>query len=324
MARVVFLGTSGFAVPILAGLCNAHQVLAVITQPDQPGGRGRHDMCVPPVKSWAIEHKLMVLQPERLRRDKVTIEGIRDLKPDVLVLAAYGQILRDNVLSIAPRGCIGVHASLLPRLRGAAPIATAILRGEGESGVSLMLTDPGMDTGAVIARTAVRLDPAETTTSLTEKLAVVGAELLLSTLPGWLAGEITPEIQNNNLATDAPPLTKDQSVLDWTSSAEELDRRIRALNPWPGTFTHFAGAMLKILEAVPVLEQQPQIEPGHVVLLPGGIGIKTGHGVLLLKTIQPAGKRAMSAQDYARGHRDFVGSRLSSSSKPELVGEDSA
>lgn len=310
MARVVFLGTPSFAVPILAGLHSQHQVLAVITQPDQPGGRGRHELCVPAVKAWAVAHGLLVLQPERLRRDEQTIDTIRKLKPDVLVLAAYGQILRQNVLSIAPHGCIGVHASLLPRLRGAAPIATAILRGEVQTGVSLMLTDAGMDTGAVIARRVVALTPTETTSSLTDKLAVCGAQIILETLPRWLAGEITPESQDDTLATYAPPLEKEQGALNWSQTAVDLDRHIRALNPWPGTFTHHAGAMLKVLAATPLSEMRSLQEPGCVVKLPQGIGVATGQGVLLLQIVQPAGKRAMPALDYARGHRDILGAQL--------------
>ncbi|MHB1354518.1 MAG: methionyl-tRNA formyltransferase [Anaerolineae bacterium] len=310
MARVLFLGTPSFAVPILAGLHSQHEVLAVITQPDQPGGRGRQELCVPPVKTWAAIRGLMVLQPNRLSRDKPTLDLIRELKPDVLVLAAYGQILRQNVLSIAPRGCIGVHASLLPRLRGAAPIATAILRGEAQTGISLMLTDAGMDTGPVIARSVVLISATETTSSLTDKLAACGADVVLDMLPKWLTGEITPEPQDDTLATFAPPLTKEQGAIDWSLSALELDRQIRALNPWPGTFTHHSGAMIKVLEASPLSEKQLVHAPGCVVNVPQGIGVTTGQGVLLLHSIQPAGKRAMSALDYTRGHRDFCGAQL--------------
>lgn len=310
MARVVFLGTPSFAVPILAGLHSQHQVLAVITQPDHPGGRGRQELCIPPVKAWAATRGLMILQPDRLRRDNQTIDIVRGLKPDVLVLAAYGQILRQNVLSIAPHGCIGVHASLLPRLRGAAPIATAILRGEAQTGISLMLTDAGMDTGPVIARSVLTLTPTETTSSLTDKLAACGAQTVLEILPRWLAGEITPESQDDALATFAPLLKKEQRALDWSRTAVELDRQVRALNPWPGTFTHHAGAMLKVLAAAPLTEMRPAQDPGCVVNLPMGIGVTTGQGVLLLQSVQPAGKRAMSALDYARGHRDILGAQL--------------
>ena len=310
MARVVFLGTPGFAVPILSALHGQHEVLAVITQPDQPGGRGRQELCVPPVKAWAAPRGLMVLQPDRLCRDKQTLGIIRDLKPDVLILAAYGQILRQSVLSIAPHGCIGVHASLLPRLRGAAPIATAILRGETQTGISLMLTDAGMDTGPVIARSVVQISSTETTSSLTDKLAISGAEIVLNCLPEWLSGEIIPVTQDDRLATLAPPLKKEQGALDWSLSAVELDRFVRALNPWPGTFTHHAGDIFKVLEAAPFTDVRLDHQPGCVVSISQGIGVTTGQGVLLLTSVQPAGKRAMSAVDYARGHRDFIGAIL--------------
>jgi methionyl-tRNA formyltransferase len=310
MARVVFLGTPNFALPILAALHTQHQVVAVITQPDQPGGRGRLERIVSPVKSWAETHGLVVLQPERLRRDKQAITTIRHLKPDVLVLAAYGQILRQEVLSIAPYGCIGVHASLLPRLRGAAPIATAILNGDMETGISLMLTDAGMDTGPIIARRVVAIAPEQTTTSLTEKLASCGAVTILEVLPRWLAGEITAEPQDDALATLAPPLTKEQGSLDWSLPAVVLDRHVRALNPWPGTFTHYAGMILKVLETIPVMVEWPVLNVGCVVNIPEGIGVTTGQGILLLRHIQQAGKRAMSAQEYTRGHRDFCNAHL--------------
>jgi methionyl-tRNA formyltransferase len=310
MARIVFLGTPSFAMPILASLCKQHQVLAVITQPDQPGGRGRHELIVSPVKAWAASRGLMILQPDRISRDKKTLNTMRDLKPDVLVLAAYGQILRLNVLSIAPFGCIGVHASLLPKLRGAAPIATAILRGEVQTGISLMLTNVGMDTGPVLTRRIVEISPLETTTSLTEKLAVCGAETIIETLPKWLAGEIAPELQEDALATYAPPLMKEQGALNWSLSAVELDRHIRALNPWPGTYTHHAGSILKVLEASPLPEMSLVMEPGLVISLPKGIGVTAGQGALQLQVVQLAGKRAMSVIDYSRGHRDFIGAEL--------------
>jgi methionyl-tRNA formyltransferase len=310
VASVVFLGTPSFAVPILVGLHNHHQVVAVVTQPDQPGGRGRQELCVPPVKTWAEAHGLTVLQPEVLRHNKQVVNIIRDLKPDVMVLAAYGQILRLNVLAIAPHGCIGVHASLLPRLRGAAPIATAILNGETQTGISLMLTDAGMDTGPVIARRVVAIDSDETTASLTDKLAASGAMTILEILPGWLADKLIAEPQDEALATFAPPLRKQQGALDWSQSAIVLDRHVRALNPWPGTFTHHAGAIIKVLAVAPLSGEMPHQGEGSVVSLPEGIGVTTGQGVLQLKLVQPAGKRPMSALDYARGHRDFIGTRL--------------
>ncbi|MHB1293630.1 MAG: methionyl-tRNA formyltransferase [Anaerolineae bacterium] len=313
MARVVFLGTPEFGVPVLQALLAHHEVVAVVTQPDRVGGRGRAQLLPPPVKEVAQAHGVPVLQPERLRRDREVVARLRDLGADVFVLAAYGQIIRRKVLAIPRLGCIGVHASLLPKYRGAAPITAAILHGERETGVSLMLTDEGMDTGPVLAQRAIAIAPDDTTETLSPRLAQLGADLVIETLPAWLAGQVTPQPQDDALATYAPLIAREDSLIDWNLPAEVIDRAIRAYTPWPGAFTTLDGLTLKVLYARPLPDEPSPAEPGRVVQAAQGIVVATGHGLLLLETVQLAGKRAMSAQDLARGQRNLVGSLLGQS-----------
>jgi methionyl-tRNA formyltransferase len=309
MARVVFLGTPDFGVPVLEALHAHHQVVMVVTQPDRPAGRGRR-MMAPPVKEVALAHGLPVMQPASLRRDRAAVAALRDLGADLFVIAAYGQILRRDVLEIPPHGCIGVHASLLPAWRGAAPIAAAIQHGETETGITLMLTDAGMDTGAIIAQRSLPIAPDDTTATLSARLAGLGADLLIDTLPAWLAGEIAPRPQDDAAATAAPPFDKSAGRIDWTRSAVEIDRLIRAMTPWPGAYTTLQGQNLGVLRAQPLPDMKTTERPGIVVRVSGGLGVTTGDGVLLLDEIQIQGKRPAAAADFARGRRDFIGSVL--------------
>ncbi|MBN1401597.1 MAG: methionyl-tRNA formyltransferase [Anaerolineae bacterium] len=310
MARVVFFGTPEFGVPVLEALLAQHEVLAVVTQPDRPAGRGRRSLQAPPVKELAQARGVMALQPARLRRDAETLARLRALGADVFVLAAYGQILRRDVLEIPPHGVIGVHASLLPKYRGAAPVAAAILQGEAETGVTLMLTDEGMDTGAILAQRRLAIAPDDTTETLAAQLADLGAELLIETLPAWLGGEIEPRPQDDARATYAPMLAKEQGRIIWGRCAVEIDRQIRALTPWPGSYTTYAGETFKILRAHPVASVQAHGDAGSVLEVHGTLAVATGAGVLVLEQVQMAGKRAMPAQAFARGRPEFVGSVL--------------
>lgn len=310
MARVVFFGTPFFGAVILEALLNAgHAVLAVVTQPDRPAGRGQR-LQPSAVKEVALKYGIEVLQPLRLRRDRPALDRLRALAPEVMVLASYGQILPREVLAAAPHGCIGVHASLLPKYRGAAPIPAVILAGEDETGITLMLTDEGMDTGPIIAQEALAISPRETTETLTARLADLGARLLVEILPRWLAGEITPRPQEDHLATYAPPITKEAGAIRWSRSAIEIDRQIRAFTPWPGTYCYYEGALLKILSALPWPDVTQEGLPGTVVRVGAAIGVITGQGLLILEKVQPAGKRPMAAQDFARGRPEFVGAIL--------------
>ena len=310
MARVVFLGTPQFGVPVLEALLEHHDVLAVVTQPDCASGRGRRHTRMPPVKQVAQAHGLQVYQPASLSGDKEAIATLRESDADLFVIAAYGQILRPTVLGIPRHGCIGVHASLLPKLRGAAPIAAAILQGEKETGVSLMLTDKGMDTGPIIAQRALPIAADDTTETLSERLAQLGAELLIETLPEWLAGEIEPRPQDDVEATYAPRIEKTQGAIDWQRTAAEIDRQVRAFRPWPGAFCIYEGKNLKVLKAHSLPQWRGGEEPGGVVQVDQDIGVATGGGLLVLEEVQLAGKKPMDVRQFARGRRTFLHSIL--------------
>ena len=309
MVRIVFMGTPRFAVPTLEALATqtSYELVCVVTQPDRPAGRERK-LVASPVKEAALARGLPVWQPATLR-DPQAVEKLRALSPTLIVIAAFGQILRPDVLAIPPKGCLNVHASLLPRWRGAAPIPAAILAGDEETGVTVMLVDEGMDTGPILAQTPLSIDPTDTTGSLTERLAALGADLLIQTLPVWLAGEIQPRPQDHGQATTCRPLRKEEGWLDWTRPAVQLSRQVRAYNPWPGAYTTWQGQRLKVLRAAPV-EWRGAQPPGQVVTLPGGTAVTTGEGALLLFEVQLAGKRAMSIADFLRGQQEFLGSHL--------------
>jgi len=307
MNRMVFMGTPEFAVPTLAML--AEIVVGVFTQPDKPAGRGRQ-LTASPVKRWVALHEpsLPVLQPRTLR-DAAVQAQLADMEPEVIVVAAFGLLLPQPVLDLPPRGCINVHASLLPRYRGAAPIPAAILNGDTHTGITLMRLDTGMDTGAIIAQASLPIQPDDTTGTLSARLAELGAQLMAAILPRWLAGEITPQPQDETQATLAPKLNKNDGRLDWSKPAVELERRVRAFLPWPGTFTTWSGKLLRVL-SVQVTGRKAQGTAGLVVRDEGGIGVVTGEDVLQLGRVQLEGKRAMSAVDFSRGQPAFVGSRL--------------
>jgi methionyl-tRNA formyltransferase len=308
MGKLIFMGTPDFALPVLRALIKRYEVVGVVTQPDQRVGRGRK-VEAPPVKVLALAHNLPVLQPPSLRQPNVVAE-LKALAPELIVVAAYGQILPAEVLVIPPRGCLNVHASLLPKYRGAAPIAAAILAGEEETGVTIMLMDEGMDTGPILAQATCPISPADTQESLSTRLAQLGADLLMETLPRWLAGKIEPRPQDHSQATYSRVITKEDGLIDWSQSAVEIWRRCRAYYPWPSTYTYWRGKLLKILRAEPLPNWSGEGEKGQVVALDDGLAVITGKGALLLGTVQLAGKRAMSIADFARGQRDFVGSVL--------------
>ncbi|MFQ5880769.1 MAG: methionyl-tRNA formyltransferase [Dehalococcoidia bacterium] len=319
--RIVFMGSPEFAVPSLRRLVAAgYQVVAVYTQPDREAGRGRQ-LRPPPVKLAALARGFPVLQPPSLRRPEAVAE-LAALRPDVIALAAYGQILRQPVLAIPPKGVLNVHPSLLPRHRGAAPIAAAILAGDGETGVTIMLTDPGMDTGPILSQRALPIEPTDTTGTLTAKLADLGASLLLETLPPWLEGRITPQPQDDSQATYASMIHKEDGLIDWRLPATAIWRQVRAYHPWPGAYTLLDDHLLHIWEAWP-LPGEPGPEPGTILPLAeeqrrgipqrgerAAFGVQTGEGVLAVLTVQRAGRRPLAADDFLRGQRGLLGRRL--------------
>lgn len=306
MTRIVFMGTPDFAVPALRRLLERYEVTGVVTQPDRPAGRSRR-VQESPVKQVAVAAGVPVFQPEKLRRPEA-IEALKAFPADVYVVAAFGQILPQAVLDLPPFGSLNIHASLLPRWRGAAPINAAIRAGDHETGITIMKMDAGLDTGPILTQHAIPIVYNETAQTLHDKLAELGGDLLMQTLPGYLNGEIAPRPQDDSEATFAPRLEKQQGHIDWTQSAVEIERMVRAFTPWPGTFTGWNGKQLKIL-AGHVLDGSAA--PGVVVARDGGAAIGTGAGVFAPSQVQLEGKSAMAIEDFLRGHADFAGAALS-------------
>jgi len=311
MLRIVFMGSPQHAVPTLEALVlNRYNVVAVYTQPDRPAGRGRA-LVQPPVKEAALKMGLAVVQVNDLR-PAGALEELREFKPDIIVICAFGQILPQSVLDIPPKQCLNVHFSLLPRHRGASPVAAAILAADAFTGVSVQLVRKKLDTGPVLAAAAVPIFASDNTGSLTEKLAVIGAHLLNEVLVGWQRGKIKPRPQREADASYFPQVKKADGEIDWSLPAVEIWRRVRAFYPWPGCYTYWRGKMLKIIEAVPVRTEE-LAKIGEIIALPGPngiIGIGTGGGVLGIINVQMAGKKVMSAAEFLRGQRDFIGSVL--------------
>ena len=306
--RIVFMGTPEFAVGSLAALfdlADEVDVVAVVTQPDKPKGRGQA-LGIPPVKALALERGVPVLQPTKLRTPPFA-DVLRELRPDVCVVTAYGKILPPDLLAVPRLGCLNVHASLLPRFRGAAPIQWAIAHGDAETGVCLMLMDEGLDTGPVLACRRQPIAPDETSAGLHQKLAALGGQLLRDELPRYLRGELTAQPQPAEGAVYAPIIKKEDGRLDFGRSAQELARRVRAFTPWPGAFTHLDGALLKVHR---VRVGEGRGEAGTLIAAgPAGLEVACAEGSLLLQEVQPEGKRAMSAADFLSGRKLVPGSR---------------
>jgi methionyl-tRNA formyltransferase len=298
--RIVFLGTPPFAVPSLEALARAgHEILAVVCQPDRPAGRGRA-LRQPATKAWARARGLPVLQPEKVR-DGGLAEALGPLRPDVLVVAAYGRILGKDLLDLAPEGAVNVHASLLPRYRGAAPIQWAIAEGERETGITLMQMDEGLDTGDILLQRPCAIEPADTGGTLGEKLSALGGSAIAEGLELLAAGRIVPVPQDPEKATLAPAIDKEQGRLDFTLPASRLACRIRAFDPWPGTFTGLRGSALRILGAVPW--PAAGLAPGEARAEPEGLLVGCGGGTALLVTdLQLEGKKRLRAAEFLRGN----------------------
>jgi methionyl-tRNA formyltransferase len=300
--RIVFMGSPAFAVPALEALARDYPIAGVVTQPDRPAGRG--GILKPPVvKVAASRLGLPVIQPEKLRQLDA-MDQLRTWAPDLIVVAAYGQILRPELLDLPKFGCINIHGSLLPRWRGAAPIQTAILNGDAETGVTIMKMDSGVDTGAILSRRYIPITSDDNAGRLFAKLAPLGANLLIETLPRYLSGEMQPQPQPDEGITYAPMLKRENGKLDFTQPAITLERRVRAFNPWPGTWYDWKGAPLKVLRATVIMEKSPGV--GCRFIVEGYPAIGTGDGILLLEEIQPAGKRAMTGKAFLAGARDWV------------------
>lgn len=302
--RLVFFGSSDFSVPILRALKDRHQVLAVVTQPDRPKGRGLKVQPTP-VKAAAEEMDLRVLDPERL--DGSVLRAIQDLEPEAFVVCAYGKILPRDFLRIPPLGAVNCHPSLLPRYRGAAPIQRALMKGEEETGVTTFLMDEGVDSGPILLQRRVTIGPDETATELSRRLSLLGAELVLETLEGLEAGIITPIPQDHSRACYAPKVEKAEALISWERPAKAIKDLIRALEMGPGAHTFFRGKVLKVYRAE---LGEGKGEPGMIIGLGEGIEVACGDGSLWLKELQLEGKRRMGASEFLRGQRIILGERL--------------
>ncbi len=303
--RIVFMGTPQFAVPALRKLLEQWPVAGVVTQPDRPAGRGRQP-AAGAVKLEAQRCGLPVISPARLR-DATAHAQIVEWAPDLIVVAAYGQLLSSALLQLPIHGCLNIHASLLPRHRGAAPVAAAILAGDKTTGVSIMRMDAGLDTGAVLEQRSLNIRPDHDGGSLTQELAALGAETLSAMLPAYLEGKIKAAPQDAEFATYAPQLTKQDGLLDFGKPASELALRVRAMQPWPSAHFFWKGASLKVLAARAI---PGSAFPGRVIAHAAGAAIGTAQDWLLLEVVQPAGKRAMPIQDFLNGNSGFVGSEI--------------
>jgi methionyl-tRNA formyltransferase len=310
--RVVFFGTADFAVPSLEAVCAAgHEVLAVVTQPDKPQGRGQQ-VAASPVKKAAERLGLPVLQPRRVRAESF-LEKMRELKPDVLALAAFGQIIPQALLDLPPLGPINVHGSLLPKYRGAAPIQRAVMAGEAETGVTTMWMDASLDTGDMLLAEAIPIALEDTAGTLFPKLAELGARLLVETLDGLAAGTLKRRPQEPSLATLAPAITPEDSLVRWNETATQTRNRIRGLSPKPGVFAILRGKRVKLWGAE-VGEVRAETEPGTVLEIsksPSGVLVACGQNTsLLLTEAQPESGRRMPATDWARGLRLLPGDKF--------------
>ena len=310
--KIIYMGTPDFAVaPLEAILKAGHEVTAVVTQPDRQKGRGR-EVQYSPVKECALSHGIPVLQPLKIK-EKDAVEELRKYPADIFVVAAFGQLLSEEILNMPRLGCINIHASLLPAYRGAAPIQWCVINGEEKTGVTIMQMAKGMDTGDILLQKEVVLDEKETGGSLFDRLMETGAELIVEVLPKIEAGELTPVVQKEELATYAGKITKDMGNIDFAKSAVTIERLIRGLNPWPSAFTHYKGKILKIWEADVVSEcaNAENPVPGTVIAMDkDSFTLATGEGALRIRSLQPEGKKRMSCAEFMRGYEVKVGEAL--------------
>ncbi|MBI4639527.1 MAG: methionyl-tRNA formyltransferase [Candidatus Tectomicrobia bacterium] len=298
---LIFMGTPQFASPSLKAIMESgEEIKAIVSQPDRPQGRGRK-VELSPIKRLALEYKVLLLQPSKIRNSLV-IEQIKSLNPEFIIVVAYGQRLPKEILSLPVHGCINLHASLLPRYRGAAPIQWAIINGEVKSGVTTMLMNEEMDKGGILLQEEVVIDPNDTAQSLHDKLAGRGAELLIRTLEGMRKGNLVPRPQDERLATYAPKMTKDQGRINWAKQADEVRNLVRGVTPWPGAYTYHKKVLLKVWK-VELAEGKEEGQPGEVIgLSEQGILVATGKGRVVLTEVQPESGKRMNANEYRRGH----------------------
>jgi methionyl-tRNA formyltransferase len=301
MTRIVFLGSPEFAVLTLRKLNEQFHVVGVVTQPDRPSGRGQI-LKPPPVKLIASELNLPVIQPRKISEPDA-MHQLHAWAPDLIVVAAFGQILRPEVLDLPSFGCVNVHASLLPRWRGAAPIQAAILNGDEQTGITIIRMDPGIDTGPILSQASIQLTGVETAGTLSSTVSKLGAEQLINTLPGYLDGSLVPIPQDEALATYAPMIKKDAGLLDFSQPATYLERKVRAFDPWPGAYTFWTNGMLKIHRTH--ITEDLLAPPGKRIIRENLPAYTTGQGILVIDNLQPAGKNPMDGKTFLRGARGW-------------------
>jgi methionyl-tRNA formyltransferase len=310
--RVIFMGTPYFSVPVLTRLLKAnYDVVAVYTQPDKPSGRGQQ-AASSPVKEAALKAGLHIEEPTTFK-DEAVVDHMQTFEPDITVVASYGHILPRRVIDMPKLDILNIHPSLLPKYRGPAPIAGALLAGESEVGVTVMTVLPKVDSGHILAQSTLNVRDEDTTESLTPKLFAMGADLLIDTIPRWIDGEITPQPQDDSKATYTRMFTKEDGFIDWSLTAVQISRIIRAFQPWPTCYTVWNGKTLKILQAAVLSETDATHKPGHVIQIDNDaarIGVITGEGILEIKRLQLEGKRELSTQEFLTGQKTFVGSTL--------------
>ncbi len=307
--RVLLMSTPEFGIPTLHALIDhQYDVVGVVCQPDKPAGRGLR-VTAPAMKQEALGRGVPVFQPASLGAAEVRRE-LGATRPDLILVAAYGKFIPDAIIDLAPLGALNLHPSLLPRWRGACPVPAAILAGDRETGVTVHFVVNEMDAGAVLAQAAMPLTGHDRTPDVMARLAVLGADLYLATIEGWLAGRIVPQTQDHTQAIWCDRMTKAHGRLDWAQPADLLARRVRALDPWPGTFTTWRGAILRIRSAEPWSTWQGDLPPGQVFRAADDIAVATGRGALILRTVQAPGKRALPVARFASGRREFVSARL--------------
>lgn len=307
--RIVFMGTPEFAVPSLEALLKSDdQVVGIVTQPDRPKGRGQV-LTPPPIKLIAQRDGIPFLQPVKIKVPEF-LTALAAWKPDLIAVTAYGRILHRPILTLPPMGCVNVHGSLLPKYRGAAPVQWAVINGEAETGITTMMMDEGMDTGAMLLQESMPIFPEDTAGSLAPRLAVLGGRLLVETIARLKAGTITPLPQNHALVTQAPPLKKEDGLIDWATSATNIVNRVRGLSPWPGAYTYIGGERWMVWRATQS-PGNPDVAPGTMIeVTKQSIQVATGDGVVVLREIQPPNSKRLTVAQYLAGHRVSVGQRF--------------
>lgn len=298
--KIIFMGTPEFSVPVLQGLLELYPIRAVVTQPDRIGKNG--ETLVPPIKQLANQHTLLVLQPEKIVDD---VETILSLEPDLIITCAYGQKIPKAILDAPRLGCINVHASLLPKLRGAAPIHRAIMEGYKKTGITIMYMNEGLDEGDIISQEEIEITDNDTASSLHDKLSILGRDLLLKTLPSIIDGTASRIPQNHSEATYAFSLKREDEKIDFTKTKKQIYNQIRGLNSWPGAYCYFGGKILKVWEAYPTDRYFSNIFDGQITAIyEDGFGVKVSNGEIVFTVVQPEGKRKMSAIDFLNGLQD--------------------